>query len=199
MLTIRSGGERVKGERLLTRIIRRKGSLYFPDYDALVDRKSNVFAVVESEVGKWVVPAANLITDAGDTYYGQRGASEAVTNAFGVLVLGTAVGTGHPAKTSTFADITEIAASEKAHDTGYPTTSDSDADNGGTTGADVVTYLTSYTKADFSATGISHGCITNAVPGTSEPLLTLYAFASSFDKTADDTLKVFTNHEMNGV
>ena len=35
--------------------------------------------------------------------------------------------------------------------------------------------------------------------GASEPLLTGYAFAAGFAKTADDTLKVFVNHEFNGV
>lgn len=199
MLTIRNGGERVEEPGLVTRIIRRKGSLYFPDYDALVDRRTNIFAVLEREGMRRVIPAANLITDAGDEHYAEKGAGEAATNAFGALVLGTATDTGHPAKTSTFANITEIAASEKGHDTGYPQTNDSDADNGGTTGVDVVTFRTSYTKGDFSATGISSGCVTNSVPGTSEPLLTLYDFASAFDKTSDDTLKVFTNHEMNGV
>jgi hypothetical protein len=61
-----------------------------------------------------------------------------------------------------------------------------------------VTFLASYAKADFNHSAISHGIITNASPGASEPILTGYAFAASFEKTADDTLKVFVNHQMAG-
>jgi hypothetical protein len=63
---------------------------------------------------------------------------------------------------------------------------------------DIVTFLASYAKADFNHAAISHGIITNATPGVAEPLLTGYAFAAAFAKTADDTLKVFVNHDFTG-
>lgn len=188
-------------DNLLTKVRRfsRSGALWFPEHDFVVDptEKDNVYAVLGTPRGKKIIPASNIVTNAGDEYYGELGASESTTNTFGVLVLGTN-GTA-ASKSDDFSTVTEISASEKSHDTGYPQTDDGDADNTGTTGVDVVTYLTSYTKGDFSNSGIAEGCITNATPGTSEALLTRFTFSSSFEKTSNDTLKVFTNHEFNGV
>lgn len=188
-------------DNLLTKVQKftRSGALWFPEHSFVVppESKDNVFAVLGTPSGKRVIPGSNIVTNDGDEHYGELGASETTTNSFGVLVLGTN-GTA-ASKSDDFSTVTEISASEKSHDTGYPQTDDSDSDNTGTTGVDVVTYLTSYTKGDFSSSGIAEGCITNATPGTSEPLLTRYTFSSSFEKTSNDTLKVFTNHEFNGV
>jgi len=145
--------------------------------------------------GRTLIPAANIVTNAGDLYYAQLGAEEVSTNAFGVQILATA---GTPGKAATDDSFTAVAASEKAHDGTYPKTNDGDADNTGA-GTDIVSYLTSWTKADFNQLAITHGIITNASPGVAEPILTGFAFAASFDKTANDTLKVFINHEMLGV
>lgn len=161
----------------------------------MVPRHQNVLAVLVRPDGRWLMPASNIVTDAGDLYYAQLGASESPTNAFGVHELASA---GTPAKGADRSAFTMIGSTEKAHTATYPKTNDGDADNTGA-GTDIVTYLATYAKGDFSATGITHGIITNATPGASEPILTGYAFAASFDKTSNDTLKVFVNHQMNGV
>lgn len=169
--------------------------LWFPQLDALVPRYRNVLAVLGRPDGALLIPASNIITDAGDIHYAQRGAAETPSNAFGILELGSA---GTPGKAVNRSGFTAIASTQKAHDATYPKTNDGDTDNTGA-GTDVVTWLTSYSKADFNANGITHGWITNVTPGASEAILTGYAFAASFNKTADDTLKVFTNHTQNGV
>ncbi|MHC4997337.1 MAG: hypothetical protein ACYTGQ_20100 [Planctomycetota bacterium] len=118
-----------------------------------------------------------------------------MTNVFGIHELASA---GTPGKAADRSGFTVIASTQKAHAATYPKTNDGDADNTGA-GVDVVTWLASYTKGDFNHGAITHGIITNATPGATEPILTGYAFAASFAKTADDTLKVFVNHTMNGV
>jgi hypothetical protein len=178
----------------LTRWFRSRGGLWFPGLDLFVPKHNNVLAVLGRAEGKHLIPASNIVTDAGDLHYAQRAVSEALTNAFGVHLVATA---GTPGKTATLATFTEVAASEKATAGGYPVRNDTDGDNTGA-GVDIVTHLVSYLTTDFNATGITHGLVTNATPGTTEPLLTGYAFAASFDKTASDTLKVFVNHEMSG-
>jgi hypothetical protein len=122
------------------------------------------------------------------------GAGETPTNAFGIHELASA---GTPGKAADRDDFTPIGSTQKAHTATYPKTADADADNTGA-GADIVTYLASYAKADFNAASITHGMITNTGAGAGAPLLTGYAFSAGFAKTADDTLKVFVNHEMLG-
>ncbi len=155
----------------------------------------NVLAVLDGPAGRILIPAHNIVTDAGDIYYAQRGAAGSPTNAFGIGELASA---GTPGKSANRSGFTVIGSTQKAHTATYPKVSDADADNTGA-GADVVTYLQSYAKADFTAASITHGIVTNTAPGASEPILTGYAFASAFGKTASDTLKVFQNHTMNGV
>jgi hypothetical protein len=179
---------------LLTRIFRTKGSLWFPEYDHMVPRHQNVLAILRRPEGYQVIPASNIVTNAGDIHYAQRAVAETLTNAFGVHMMATA---GSPGKANNLGNFTQIAASEKATAGSYPTRDDQDADNTGA-GVDIVTHLVDYTKEDFNATGITHGLITNAAATGSDPILTGYAFAASFDKTADDTLKVFVNHEFLG-
>ena len=169
--------------------------LWVAPWDILVPRHQNILAVLRGPDGKTLIPASNIITDAGDLHYAQRAVSETLTNAFGILELGSA---GTPGKTANRSAFTAIASTQKAHDATYPKRNDADGDNTGA-GVDVVTFLTSYTKADFNAVSITHGWITNVTPGASEPLLTGYAFAAGFAKTADDSLKIFTNHTLNGV
>jgi hypothetical protein len=178
----------------LTRWFRSRGGLWFPGLDLFVPKHNNVLAVLGRAEGKHLIPASNIVTDAGDLHYAQRAVSEALTNAFGVHLVATA---GTPGKAADLSDFTEVAASEKATDGGYPVRNDTDGDNTGA-GVDIVTHLVSYTTGDFDSTGITHGLVTNATPGTTAPLLTGYAFAAPFDKTASDTLKCFINHEMSG-
>lgn len=163
-------------------------SLFLPKYQ-------NVIAVLEGPAGRFAFPGSNIVTDAGDLHYAQRAVVEGFTNAFDVMEMATA---GTPAKGADRSDFTQIASSEKIFDATYPTRDDADPDNTGA-GVDIVTFLTSYTKGDFTDGAITQGMITNATPGASEPLLTGYTFGASINKTANDTLKVFVNHTMNGV
>jgi hypothetical protein len=176
------------------RVLASPAALLVPLFDAWVPRNRNVLAVLAGPSGRLLIPASNIVTDAGDLYYAQKGAGEATTNAFGVHELGSA---GTPAKGANRSAFTPIGSTQKAHAATYPKTNDGDADNTGA-GTDIVSYLASYAKADFTHAAVTHGWITNVTPGASEPLLTGYAFAAAFEKTADDTLKVFANHEMLG-
>jgi len=176
------------------RVYRTSAALIVPMFDAFVRKHRNVLAVLGTPDGRFLIPASNIVTDAGDVHYAQRGAAEAPTNAFGIAELASA---GTPGKSASRSSFTVIGSTQKAHGAGYPRTNDDDPDNTGA-GTDTVTFLASYAKADFNHAAISHGLITNASPGASEPLLTGYAFASAFEKTADDTLKLFVNHDFTG-
>jgi len=188
---------RVKG--IKTRMYRSAAGLYFPDHSLVTPKHRNVLAVLRRPDGEGIIiPASNIVTNAGDIFYAQMAAGESPTNVFGVHEMCSAFASSTGDKTIDRADFTPIASSEKAHSSGYPTTDDADSDNTGA-GVDIVTYLASYAGGDFNHAAITHGLITNATPGSAEPLLTGYAFASSFEKTAQDTLKVFVNHEMAGV
>ncbi len=181
---------------IVTRVLTSKGGLWFPSFDLFVPKHNNVLAVLGTPEGTHIIPAANIVTDAGDLHYAQRAVSEALTNAFANHRMCTA---GTPGKAATLATFTDIAASDKATEGGYPTRNDTDADNTGA-GVDIVTHLVSYPTSYGGEpwTTVTHGVITNATPPTNAPLLTGYAFAASFTKQATDTLKVFVNHEMSG-
>ncbi len=183
--------ERVPG--FLNRVYRTQHGIWTPEI--VVPRHQNVLGVLCTMRGKILIPASNIVTDAGDIYYAESMAAEATTNVFATHELGTA---GTPGKASNRSNFTAIGSTQKVNSGTYPQTNDADADNTGG-GVDIVTHLAEYTKADFNDAAISHGWITNATPGASEPLLTGYAFASTFGKTANDTLKVFVNHEALGV
>lgn len=186
------------------KVYKSRGGIYVPLFDALVPRRRNVFAVLfkGGEGLGLCIPGSNIVTDAGDIYYAQRGAAASPTNAFGIHELFTGrESSSTVAKTDNRGNYDSLAISgtQKAHTATYPKVNDADADNTGTKGVDVVTYLATYAKADFNATDITHGVITNVAAGASEPLLCAYQFGAAFDKTADDTLKVFVNHEQRGV
>ena len=138
----------------------------------------------------------NIVGDAGDIYYAERGAAETPTNVFGILELGTAGDA--PGKGSDRSNMTTIiSGSQEAIDATYPQSNDSDGDNSGA-GVDVCSYRYTYEKGDLNTSGIDRGIITNVSPGASEPVLTYFTFASSFTVTSDDTLVVFVNHTFNG-
>ena len=145
----------------------------------------------------------NLVTDDGDIYYALKGANEtpAADEDFGDAAAGQALRTSAatPAKGDTYTDVTGVVvATEKIHDATYPQTVDPDADNTGD-GVDVVTYRTSWTTGDFNDTGIVGGIIFDdlASPTAATKLLNHYTI-TSFDKTSNDTLKIFINHTMDG-
>lgn len=151
----------------------------------------------------YLIKGKNLVGDQGDLFYAQQGANEAPTNDFtganGRQELGNGA-QGAPGKTDTYsALIGPIVASRKIIDATYPKTNDGDADNTGAA-TDTVSWLTSWTKADFNDGGITGGVIHNAgaSPVGGSVLLTYWTI-TTFAKTADDTLKIFVNHNMLGV
>ena len=192
------------------RLTRFKNKVYVSKHgiwcDGLLEhRHRNVLAILNSEEEgrRLLMMSHNIVTDAGDTYYAQKAVGETVTNAFTSLYLSSVNwDASHPAKGSLSANIASmIAGSEKAVSATYPKTNDGDADNTGA-GADIVSWLFSYAKADFNDADIDAGAISVAsVPawgsGTNV-LLAAFDF-TAFAKTANDTLKIFVNHQMNGI
>lgn len=192
--------------KVVTRIYRTLGGLWFPETDCVVPYGQNVIAFLSNGREARVIPAANIVTDDGNEFYAEQGASLVGepsttykfgrhTGGVGVHVMCTA-GPATPANTDDYSDYTPVAASIQAHDTNYPKNDDDDTDN---TGADAtaVTYRVSYSAGTFTGT-IEWGVVTKPTPSGSDPLLTGYKFSSSFVVTASDTLKVFVNHTMLG-
>lgn len=145
----------------------------------------------------------NLIGDQGDKYYAQRAAGETATIPFhdvnGRQELGNGT-QGTPGKTDTYSALQgPVTTSRKTWTSGYPKTNDADPDNTGG-GVDIITWLTSWTKSDFNSTGLSGGVIHDAAgsPVAGTNILTYWTIAA-FNKTADDTLKIFINHNFLGV
>lgn len=180
-----------------------KNGLLFPG-GLMVSKRKNILFVLESEAeGKRLHVASNIITNDGDLYYAQKVTGASPTDTFANLYLSTAAWNAtHPKKASTAGDLasTAISGSSKAATGGYPKQNDTDTDNTGA-GTTVVTWLFSYAKADFNATSIISGAI--AASGVtfgsgSSHILTGFSL-TSFDKSANDTLKVFVNHTMLGV
>jgi len=178
------------------RVLLSMASLFVPQFDEMLPRHNNILAVLENEGGeRLLIPAHNIVTDAGDIWYAQKSAGESPTNNFNTMVLCSA---GTPGKSAIYSSFTAIAGSTKTVAAGYPKTADADADNTGDA-ANVVTWLGSWAKADFNHAAVSHGLITIASAISGSALLTGYAFSAPFAKTANDTLKVFVNHQMLGV
>ncbi len=156
-----------------------------------------IVAVLDGPGGRRVHRTHNIVTTAGDVFCAQKIAGETPTNAFANLELGSkAVPT--TSKASTTSSITKINNTEKPPSVGYPKANDSDPDNteGGT---NVTTWKYAYGKADFNAPSITEGIIKVASAGDGQPVLCHFAFASAFEKTANDTLTVFYNLESKGV
>lgn len=201
--------------QLFGRIYKSAAAIWYPE-GFVADKNFNVLAVLRSEDVKKppiyipafierlaelprVVLASNIVTNCGDIHYAQRSSTEAVTNSYAYTYMCTsrlsALG-----KTITSSDFVLVGSSGKAQTASYPQTDDADGDNTGA-GVDIVTWLTTYAAADFTANGITDGIITNSgeVDVGGGTLLTGYTFTTSFNKAITDTLKVFVNHTLNGV
>lgn len=181
------------------RVLRSKGGLWVAGL--FLPKHQNVLAVRTRQRGgcppeKELFAASNIVTDEGDKYYAELSNAGGPAENFAILELASA---GTPGKAADRSAFTVIGSTQKPFDSGYPKTNDDDTDNATDADVDVVSYRVSYTKTDFNHGAITHGLITNITPGASEPILTGFAFSASFAKTADDTLKVFVNHEMTGV
>lgn len=193
---------RTQEGRFGNKVLTTAASLIIPSLDLVVPKHKNVLMVLTPEDGKpMLMGASNIITNAGDIYYAERGAAETPTNNFNSLYLSTTAWSPAVSKTTTASDLANvIAGSEKTVDATYPQTNDGDSDNTGA-GTDVVTWRFSYAQGDFNATGIVSVAITTAGQtwGSGGGLLLTALTVASFDKTASDTLKVFVNHTANGV
>lgn len=156
----------------------------------------------------------NIITNAGDKYYAQKGAlrgtmsADQVTHTFsrGEMVVArsykTLVATG--GKTATFGRFVGLGVTytgRKTFASGYPKTDDSDTDNTGRT-ADAVTYKVIYgtTEANYTirAVGI---CRRTAATNSNGQLLSYKTLTAAqfVQKTSSITLTVYINHTFNGV
>ena len=159
--------------------------------------KTKIVAVLQNnETGeKRVVETKNLVGNAGDVFYAQKGCGETPDNAFANCFLGT--GSTAAAKDDNWSDLTYISGSEKAPTATYPKTDCQDADNSGA-GTDVITYKYEWTTSgDYSA--IREGVIAAAAASGSDPVLCRFIFPAAFDKDTSTTLKLFVNHTANGV
>ena len=60
----------------LNRVHRTRAGIVFPALDLLVPKHRNVLAVLGRPDGRVLIPASNIITDAGDVHYAEKGAGE---------------------------------------------------------------------------------------------------------------------------
>lgn len=169
-----------------------------PGEDGLVGLKGQRIVAVlfnERTGQKREVPGHNLITTAGDVYYAEAATTKTPTNTFNHLVLSTEATA--VAKTDIYGTLASyIAGSSAAVETGYPAQNDTDGDNSGS-GATVVSWKFSYTKAAFNS-GVVSGVIATTGATSASPVLTHFIFGTTFAKTSDDTLTVFVNHTFLG-
>lgn len=158
----------------------------------------NVLAVLEdvNTGSRLVVPGKNIVTNEGDKYYAQKAAGESPTTDF--TAGGLRLGSNGAAPAKTDADVgTFLAGTGHAEAAGYPKSNDTDPDNTGAL-VDAVTWLFSYTTAEANVAGIAEGAIVDNT-GAPTKALSHFLFGAPFAKTAANTLKVFVNHQMNGV
>jgi hypothetical protein len=174
-------------------------------------RESVLLVLKEAATGKVVrvVDAGpNIVTNAGDLYYAQRGAVETPTYTFnkGMLVVAKSY-TVAAAKTCTFGRLvlqqTMSAATyygRQSFASGYPKTADSDTDNTQRT-ADGVTYKRIYTTSQANGTIKAVAvCRHNGATSSNGQLLnfkTLSA-AQTVVKTSSLTLTVYITHVFTG-
>lgn len=173
--------------------------------ELMADEKESIIgraiAILENvKTGKKrIIHGINIVTDDGDTYYAQMAASETPDDDFVGGTSGIRLGDDNTPPTKADIDVTSfLSGTNKAIEATYPQTDDQDADNIGA-GVDIISWLYSYTTAQGNAVGIYEGGISDVHAGASTALLTHFLFAAAFDKTSSDTLKIFVNHEFDGI
>jgi len=180
--------------------------------------RGNVVVVLENQITgkKRTYVSKNIVTDAGDLYYAERGAllttgtpispvptnftdTNGVPDMIMELYRNSPVNNA-PDKAANRSDLlgTIAPSSAKVMDATYPLVNDPDGDNIGSD-VDIITYRVSYLTSEANLADITDVILTNPSPGASEPVITHAEFPASFSKTSADTLKVFVNHRMNGV
>lgn len=159
----------------------------------------NILAVLENQKtgAVKVIRGKNIVTNDGDQYYAQMACEETPDVDFDGTGSGLRLGSDTTAPTKSDTDVTTfLSGTDLALDSGYEKTSDDDSDNSGS-GVDIATWRYSYGTGEGNQSGIAEGAIVDSRTGPSKAL-THFLFSSSFDKTSNDTLKVFVNHEFNG-
>lgn len=195
--------EKVQG--FTNNVRKSKAGIWLADTGLITPINNNILFVIENKEGKFLHAAHNIVTNTGDIYYAEKAdVSPSPTNDFTELSVSTNAWSIGPSKTSDSDDLTVAVAAgtaNKAKTAGYQKVNDGDADNTGA-GTDIVSWLFNYAKTDFNDPSVVAGAVhvTGATFGaaTADPLLTAFAI-TSFAKTADDTLKIFVNHEFLGV
>ena len=159
----------------------------------------NILALLTRKDGSIeAILGRNIVTNDGDIYYAQQASEISPTDDFDGATSGLRLGSASAAPTKTDTDLsTLLAGTQHALDATYDTVNDGDSDNTGA-GVDIVTWRYSYTTAEGNVTGIVEGAIVDNRT-TPTGALTHFTFASSFDKTSSDTLKIFVNHTFTGV
>jgi len=162
-----------------------------------IERECNVVAILTHADGtETAILGANIVTDAGDRYYAEKACGQTPNKDFAAG--GMRLGTGSTAPAKADADVTTfVAGSGKAVDATYPKTGDADTDNTGA-GLDIVTWRVSYATTEANSAGINEGAVVDNIT-TPTAAHCHWLFAASFTKTSTDTLKVFVNHQFNGV
>lgn len=159
---------------------------------------------------------ADFATD-GIFFHHDGSTSVSGSTIYGCMILGSGTVTPHEGDTYGVSGNAGTAFSAGAYDashgsinttktlrSNYPRFNDGDADNTG--GAnDQVTWSYNWATGDFDTTGASDltgGVIvdraTSATPTSTAKLLCHFNFSSAFEKTGNDTLKVFVNHTFEG-
>ncbi len=186
----------------INRVYESANGLFEPASGLYLPKKNNIIIIKEGLRGKEMLLAANIVTTDGDVYYAQNASVETPTNDFTELTLSTNAVSPAPGKGTDAGDLVSSVAAGSGNVAAtalYPQTDDGDADNTGA-GTDIVTWLFEFTKASFNDPSVEGMAIhvTGATFGSgADPLLTSFN-RTSFAKTADDTLKVFVNHDFLG-
>ena len=161
------------------------------------------------KVERYIDCGPNIVTNDGDRYYAQRGASETTTYTFGtgrIIVAKSFIAT--TSKTNTFGKfVLQSTVSAQTYwgrqpfASGYPKTNDSDTDNAART-ADGVTYKVVYTTAQANGPIRALGvCRPTGKTLTKGQLLSFKTLGPSqtLTKTSSLTLTVYVTHVFNGI
>ena len=181
---------------------------HFKDRYTEYDRRMNVVAMLENQLGKEWFLGRNIVTIDGNSFYASQGTGVTYSNNYlsanNRCELQNPASPDTPANTDNYGQVSNpITASRKALTASYPQVSDPDTDNTGS-GITVVSWDYSWLTTDFNtnaANNITGGCIHNAAgsPVSGTKLLTHFNFSSSFAKSDTDKLKVFVNHTLVGI
>ena len=136
----------------------------------------------------------NLVTDNGDLYYAEAAMGSESWTPTGFR-MGTDPASADVAKADN--DVNSFATgTNQLTDAGYPKTNDDDGDNTGA-GTDIVSWRVSFGTSAANVNSLGEIAICDSLTGPTKALCHA-VFSAPFNKTSDDTLKVFVNHTFTG-